>query len=98
MKYKLENTPVKDIVKAEGLQRGARRLFQKGRDYRQTGDMIEWLSKGSRPDDGTPFYVNYVFDEPSGITDVNPGSVVRTIIEAVSREISLIYEEMENTA
>jgi uncharacterized phage protein gp47/JayE len=95
VKYKLRNGPVKDIVKTEGLNRGAKHTFQKGRDYRQTGDMLEWLPKGSRPDNGTPFYVNYVFDEPSGITDVNPGSVVRTIVEAVSREISLVYEEME---
>jgi uncharacterized phage protein gp47/JayE len=95
VKYKLRNGPVKEIVKTEGLQKGARRTFQKGRDYRQTGDMLEWMPKGSRPDNATPFYINYVFDEPSGITDVNPGSVVRTIIEAVSREIGLMYEEMD---
>jgi Baseplate J-like protein len=94
-KYKLANGPVKDLVKTEGLHHGARHVFQKGRDYRQTGDMLEWVPKGSRPDNGTPFYVNYVFDEPSGITDVNPGSVVRTIVEAVSREIGLIYEEID---
>ena len=94
-KYKLENVPVKDIVKTEGLRRSTRYVFEKGRDYRQSGDMLEWVLKGSRPDGGTPFYVSYVFDEPSGITDVNPGSVVRTIIEAVSREVSLLYEEMD---
>ena len=57
--------------------------------------MLEWVLTGERPDGSTSFLVNYTFDEPSGITDVNPGSVVRTIVEAVAREINFLYEELD---
>ncbi|OLD04400.1 MAG: hypothetical protein AUJ07_03985 [Crenarchaeota archaeon 13_1_40CM_3_53_5] len=75
--------------------RGARHVFVPERDYRQSGDMLEWVLTGERPDGSTSFLVNYTFDEPSGITDVNPGSVVRTIVEAVAREINFLYEELD---
>ena len=96
VRFKLANTPVKSIIKVEGLLRGARHVFVRGRDYRQIGAMLEWSPSGDRPDDSTSFFVNYTFDEPSGITDVNPGSVVRTIVEAIAREINLLYEEMSH--
>jgi uncharacterized phage protein gp47/JayE len=93
-RYKLANTPVKSIVKVEGVVNGARRIFREGVDYKLAGDMLEWLPNGDKPDDKTPFYVNYIFGTPSGITDINPGSVVRTIVEAVSREIEFLYEQL----
>lgn len=93
-KYKLANTPVKSIVKVEGLVNGARHIFREGVDYRLASDMLEWLPNGDKPDDKTPFYVNYIFGAPSGITDINPGSVTRTIVEAISREIEFLYEQL----
>lgn len=93
-KYKLANTPVKSIVKVEGLVNGTRHAFREGIDYRLSDNMLEWLPEGKKPDDKTPFYVNYVFGTPSGITDINPGSVVRTIVEAISREIEFLYEQL----
>jgi uncharacterized phage protein gp47/JayE len=47
------------------------------------------------PDDNTVFTVQYAFERSSGITDVNPGSVVRTVVEAISREIEYFYLQME---
>ncbi len=95
-RYKLGNSPVKEIVKVDGFVRASRRTFRRGPDYRQAGDMLEWITGGGRPDPGTTFSVNYTFGEPSGITDANPGSVVRTIIEAIAREVDFYYEEMQH--
>jgi baseplate J-like protein len=96
VKYRLGNSAVKEIVKTEGLLRGGKHIFLPGKDYRQTGDLLEWIATGDKPDPSTGFYVNYTFGEPSGITDINPGSVVRTIVEAISREISFLYEEIDH--
>ncbi|MEM2026368.1 MAG: baseplate J/gp47 family protein [Candidatus Bathyarchaeia archaeon] len=93
-KYRLENAPVKSIVKVEGIMNGARHIFRESVDYKLTGDMLEWLPNGDKPDNKTLFYVNYIFGAPSGITDINPGSVTRTIVEAISREIEFLYEQL----
>ena len=97
-KFKLGYTPIKEIVKVEGQLNGARHIFQKDVDYRLSGDMLEWLDGGEKPDDKTTFYVNYTFSSLNPnrmITDVNPGSVTRNIVEAISREIDFLYAQIE---
>jgi uncharacterized phage protein gp47/JayE len=93
-RYELANTPVKRIVKVEGVVDGAGHIFNQGADYRLTEDMIEWMTGGDKPDERTAFYVNYVFGASSSLSDINPGSVVRTIVEAVSREVEFLYEQL----
>jgi uncharacterized phage protein gp47/JayE len=93
-RYKLANAPVKSIVRVEGIMDGARHAFVEGVDYQLAVDMLEWLTEGDSPDDGTAFSANYVFGSPSSITDINPGSVVRTMVEAVSREMDFLYEQL----
>ncbi len=93
--YKLHNVPITRIDAVNGTFEGAAKLFEKGIDYRLTADAIEWVSKTANPDDSTLFTVNYLFSINSGITDVNAGSVTRTIVEAISREIEYLYLEME---
>jgi len=95
VRYKLGNTPIKQVIKVEGLLRGARHNFVLGTDYRNNDEMLEWRPSGDKPDPGTTFSVNYTFGDPSGITDANPGSVVRTIVESIAREIDFYYEEMQ---
>lgn len=97
-KFKLGRTPVKEIIKVEGQLNGARHTFKKDVDYTLSGDMLEWIDGGEKPDDMTPFYVNYVFGSLNSdrmITDVNPGSVTRNIVEAISREIDYLYAQIE---
>lgn len=96
VKYALAESPVKEIVKVEGTLRGNLHVFKPAVDYKQGSDVLEWLSTGDRPDENTPFFVNYAFGEPSGITDVNPGSVTRTIVESIAREFEFFYSQMEN--
>jgi len=95
--YKLENVPVIDVKAIEGRCKGeAKKLFAKDVDYRLAEDAVEWIGGGDTPDDNTIFTVQYIFTRTSGITDVNPGSVVRTIVEAISREIEYFYLQLEH--
>jgi uncharacterized phage protein gp47/JayE len=92
-----ENKPVKDILKIEGFFKGEKHIFQKAKDYRLRDSMVEWLGNNSnQPDDKSHFTVTYLFSNgQAGLTDANVGSVLRTIVEATSREIELLYEEMD---
>ena len=93
-KYKLSYSPVRKIVKVEGLFNGDRHVFRGDLDYRLSEDMVEWLPGGDKPDDMSPFYVNYMVGKASEITDINPGSVIRTIVESISREIDYLYLQL----
>src|SRR5262249_61609242 len=45
----------------------------------------------------TTFYVDYALppgDSPSPLTDINVGSVTRTLSEAIGREIATVYEQI----
>lgn len=94
VKYRLEFSPVKKITRVEGLIKGERRSFDEGADYRLSDNMLEWVGE-NRPDEKTEFHVSYIFSEPSGLTDVNTGSVLRTIVEAISRELDFVYAQID---
>jgi uncharacterized phage protein gp47/JayE len=94
--YRLANTPVVDVKAIWGKSKGiTKTAFTKNIDYEVAKDSIEWRAGGNIPDDATVFSVDYTFTRPSGITDVNPGSVVRTIVEAISRELENFYLQLE---
>lgn len=84
---------IRDVVKVEGLVHGVRTSFVGGPDYRFADGMFEWAEGGKKPDAMSTFEVSYLFGRPSPITDVNPGSVVRTIVEAIGREIQYLYAQ-----
>lgn len=99
LSYALSSAPVKDIVKVTGTLNGTHHTFKKGKDYYLKDNLMWWKEDGEKPDESAYFFVNYVFcdsraNSSTGITDVNPGSVARTLVEAVSREIDFMYEEM----
>ena len=94
--YKLAHTSITEIKTIEGTSNGVeKKLFEKNIDYKLINNSVEWLADGEHPDYDTIFTVQYVFTGSSGISDVNPGSVVRTTIEAISREIEYLYLQME---
>ncbi|HTX44415.1 MAG TPA: baseplate J/gp47 family protein [Methanocella sp.] len=93
-KYKLGYPNVKDIVSVKGTLKGAPFTFRKGTDYRLSDGMLEWLREGEKPDRYTPFFAYYLVDVPRGITDVNPGSVTRTLVESVALEMDFLYAQM----
>lgn len=56
---------------------------------------VTWLEDGTLPDDRTPFFVDYFrSDSRSPLSDINVGSVTRTLSEAVGREIATVYEQI----
>jgi len=105
--YKLESLPENKLVVGEievrGFLNGNTHTFSYNKDYR-IGDntSIEWNSGENnsrdinRPDENSIFEVSYIFNNSSGLTDVNTGSVLRTIVEGISKEIESLYNEMES--
>ncbi len=57
---------------------------------------IHFLPFGRKPANGTAVVVNYFprNTDPAPITDINVGSVTRTLLEAVSRELALLYAQL----
>jgi len=80
---------VLDVTSVEGTVNGIKRTFTRDVDYKFYENYVEWVYGGSRPDDGTKFVVTYK-PERVEVTDTSPGSVVRTLLEAVGREIEYL--------
>jgi hypothetical protein len=58
---------------------------------------VVWLDKGQKPSPHDPvFYVDYfpVSGGDSPLTDINIGSVNRTLAEAMSRELAILYRQV----
>lgn len=89
-------TQPKNIVSIEGIVNSKKHTFEKGIDYvfLEERGVLSW--KGTvRPDEGTGFKVTYAFKEVSGLTDTSPGSVLRTIVEAIGKELDNLYDKMD---
>ena len=57
---------------------------------------IRFLPFGRKPAPDTDLVVNYYPRnvDPSPLTDVNVGSVARTLVEAISRELAVVYAQL----
>lgn len=60
--------------------------------------MIRFREDGVKPKPGSTLTVNYypVQTPPVPVTDLNTGSVVRTMMETFSRELALAYQQLEH--
>lgn len=103
--YKLSQ-PAADVRSVVGVrhvatgatQTVARFSFRKDIDFVfSPGDnAIVWQDGGAKPDDETTFFVDYVkITSLSPLTDINVGSVTRTLSEAIGREIATVYQQIE---
>lgn len=89
--------PANDIRGITGLHEDQAYAFLKEIDYvfNAGSNGVEWNENGTRPDDDTDFRVDYFRpNSRSPLTDINVGSVTRTLSEAVSREINTVYEQI----
>jgi hypothetical protein len=89
--------PAADIRGVTGQVKGQPYAFLKEIDYFFNGgaNAVEWDSTGTLPDDNSEFRVDYFRpNSRSPLTDINVGSVTRTLSEATSREISTVYEQI----
>jgi hypothetical protein len=83
--------------RVNGSERTLSHSFQKGIDFEYNPDQnaVVWLEGGTRPDDETQFFVDYFRPETdSPLTDINVGSVTRTLSEAIGREIATVYQQI----
>jgi Baseplate J-like protein len=96
--HNLERPPAADVLSIYGSRDGASHLFRKGADYALADDgaTLGWLPGGDLPDAGTLFAVNYLPAAAQPVlTDVETGSVVRTLSESIALEVARVYAELE---
>jgi uncharacterized phage protein gp47/JayE len=94
--FPLDSTPVARIASVTGSVGGEFHQFA-DTDFELTPDRaaMRWL-RATRPDEESTFFVDYYPDSArSPITDRNVGSVARTLVEAIGREIATLYEQMD---
>lgn len=88
-----------------GFVAGKPAVFNLGQHYTYAVGQLVWqpvdptdpaVAESWYPDDNSRLTVGYFYrDLPSGITDFNTGSVAGTLVRAVSRELKLLYEQMD---
>lgn len=96
--HALEKGPAAEITSVHGLVDGVSTRFVKGGDYELSGDAAQllWKAGGRRPDAGSVVEINYLPKQrETRINDLYPGSVVRTLMEAVALETAGLYAQME---
>jgi hypothetical protein len=94
--YKLAKT-AKDVRGITGTSNGKHFTFRKEADFvfSEGDNGVVWVEAGTHPDDETTFFVDYYLQNTlSPLTDLNVGSVTRTLSEAISREIAVVYEQI----
>lgn len=86
------------ISSVSGLVGSRFTIFRPGTDYQFASNRVIWLNenRAQSPDEGSRLDVEYTYrEQPAGLTDFNPGSVVGTLVRAVAREFKLMYEQMD---
>ena len=94
----LERSPVVKVISIYGSRNGQPHRFRENADYVLANPQsITWKNEGGElPDPGTLVTINYYTqDAQASLTDIYPGSVLRTISETVALEIGRLYAQME---
>jgi hypothetical protein len=89
--------PAQDVRGVTGIVAGRHHTFLKDVDFlfNAGSNAVEWDSTGANPEDNTIFHVDYFrLNSRSPLTDINVGSVTRTLSEAISREIATVYNQI----
>jgi hypothetical protein len=87
------------IAGADGTAAAGLHVFLPNVDFAfsATDSSVTWLAKGTLPLDETTFYVDYFRpNTQSLLTDINVGSVTRTLTEAIGKEVATVYAEILN--
>jgi len=90
--------PAKNVRGITGTVNGESHAFQIEIDFVFGADnnAVIWQEGGTWPDDETVFHVDYFRKESrSPLTDINVGSVTRTLSEAIGREIATVYQQID---
>jgi hypothetical protein len=76
---------------------GTRHTFQNEIDFQfnREKNAVVWQDGGQKPKDNTDFLVDYFLPTSrSPLSDINVGSVTRTLSEAIGREIATVYQQI----
>jgi hypothetical protein len=85
------------LIESEDLPDGAHHTFQNEIEFQFNPEKnaVVWQDGGVRPKDESDFYVDYFRPtNRSPLSDINVGSVTRTICEAIAREIATVYQQI----
>jgi hypothetical protein len=88
-----------DVRSITGTRDKGHHTFQKEADFlfSEGDNAVVWQPGADQPDDETIFYVDYFLPESqsrSPLTDINVGSITRTLSEAIGREIATVYQQV----
>lgn len=88
--------PASDVRGITGTLDQKHYTFQREIDFVfSEGDNAVVWEGGKKPDDETIFYVDYFRQNGrSPLSDINVGSVTRTLSEAIGREIATVYQQI----
>ncbi len=85
----LVQTQPRDVIAVYGTRNGQSHRFRKGTDFVLDANALVWPDGAELPDPGTVVQVNYFGPpRPGPVTDINTGSVVRTLLETVALEMA----------
>jgi hypothetical protein len=96
--HALQRPPVAEVVSVYGSRDAQPRLFRRDVDYKLLPDRqtIEWQKGAELPDPGTLIAVSYFPASAQPVlTDLQTGSVVRTLAESVGLEIARLYAQLD---
>ena len=97
-RHSLQKESVLEGVSVYGSRNGQAHLFRKDVDYKLLKDQktLEWQEGAELPDSGTLLQINYYTKSSKPIlTDIDTGSVVRTLSESIALEIARLYAQLE---
>lgn len=95
-RHRLLKTPVQRVISVHGSRGGQPQLFRAEKDYRLTADALVWLEGAQLPDFGSLISVNYYPETAQPVlTDIQTGSVVRTLMETTALEMARLDAQLE---
>lgn len=91
----VSNPDIHDVLYINGTYDDSEYTFTSGTDYNLDDlsgdgnfDTLVWDTDNTVPDDGTTFYVSYRYQiTATGMTDITPGSVLRTTVESFAIQL-----------
>ncbi|HEX6069627.1 MAG TPA: baseplate J/gp47 family protein [Longimicrobiaceae bacterium] len=97
-RHSLEQPPVAQVTSLYGSRDGQPRQFRRDVDFAllPDGQTLEWLGGAELPDPGTLIHINYLPAAAQPVlTDLQTGSVVRTLAESLALEIARLHAQLE---
>lgn len=97
-RHSLQQPPALEVVSVYGSRDGQPHLFRNGKDFELLADQqtLAWLEGAQLPDAGTLVSVSYLRRGTRPLlTDLQAGSVVRTLAESIGLEIARLYAQLE---